>query len=188
LNLVTLNTGEVIDNPKYLAKSVNRIKILQRTLSRKKRDSKNRAKAKIALAKAWSKVRRQRDDYAHKVSAKLANNYTTVVFEKLTIDNMVKNHSLASAIMDATWGKLRQLTAYKVERRGGQVILVNPSGTSQKCSRCGCVVEKDLSIRTHECPSCGLVIDRDQNAALNILKLGLEQTHARSNHYLSDGR
>jgi putative transposase len=108
------------------------------------------------------------------VSAKLANNYTTVVFEKLTIDNMVKNHSLASAIMDATWGKLRQLTAYKVERRGGQVILVNPSGTSQKCSRCGCVVEKDLSIRTHECPSCGLVIDRDQNAALNILKLGLE--------------
>ena len=77
----------------------------------------------------------------------------------------------------ATWAELRQMTAYKVERRSGQVILVNPNGTSQKCSGCGAVVQKDLSIRTHECPSCKLVVDRDRNAAINILKLGLEQAH-----------
>ncbi|UVS68045.1 RNA-guided endonuclease InsQ/TnpB family protein [Nitrososphaera viennensis] len=113
-------------------------------------------------------------------SAKLAANYDTVVFEKLTIDNMVKNHSLASTIMDATWGKLREYTAYKVERRGGRTIIVTPNGTSQKCSGCWVVVEKDLSVRVHKCPSCGLTMDRDHNAALNILKLGLERARAEA--------
>jgi putative transposase len=108
------------------------------------------------------------------VSLKISSSYDVIVFEDLKATKMVKNHNLASAIMDATWAKLREMTAYKVERRGGQVILVNPSGTSQKCSRCNYVVRKDLSVRKHECPSCGLVIDRDHNAALNILKLGLE--------------
>jgi putative transposase len=103
-----------------------------------------------------------------------------VVFEKLNITNMVKNHYLAQAIMDATWAKLRQYTAYKVERCGGQVILVNPNGTSQKCSRCGVTTEEklDLDIRMFECHSCRLVLDRDLNAAINILKLGLEQVRA----------
>jgi putative transposase len=109
----------------------------------------------------------------------LADRFGIVVFENLNIDNMVRNHSLAKAIMGATWYKLRQYTAYKVERRGGRVILINPSGTSQKCSRCGNVVKKDLSVRIHEC-KCGLVLDRDHNAALNILKLGQELAHAET--------
>ena len=78
--------------------------------------------------------------------------------------------------MDATWGKLRVMTAYKAERRGGRVILVNPDGTSQKCSGCGGRVPKSLSERVHECMKCGLTIDRDINAARNILKLGLERS------------
>jgi len=80
--------------------------------------------------------------------------------------------------MGATWTSLRLKTAYKVESRGGRCIIVNPVGTSQKCSRCGEVVPKGLSIRVHECPKCGLVIDRDHNSAINILTLGLEQAHA----------
>ena len=91
---------------------------------------------------------------------------------------MMKNHSLASAILDATWAKLRRLTAYKAERRGGRVILVDPSGTSQVCSGCGETVRKDLSVRIHVCPCCGLVLDRDLNAARNILGRGLERAHA----------
>jgi putative transposase len=100
----------------------------------------------------------------------------------LNINNVVKNHNPASAIMDATWGKLRQMTAYKVEGRGGRVIVVNPNGTLQKCSGCGVVAETklDLSIRIFECHSCALVIDRDHNAAMNILKLGLERAHAET--------
>jgi putative transposase len=178
--LATLSDGATFPNLKALPKSVEKIKRLQQSLSRKKRNSKNRLKAKIALAKAWRKVRRQRDDVAHKVSHLLAEEYGTVVFEDLKIGRMVKNHSLASAILDATWGKLRQLTAYKAERRGRRVILVEPSGTSQVCSGCGEIVPKNLSVRTHICPRCGLVLDRDLNAARNILERGLERARAET--------
>ena len=176
-NLLALSNGELIPNPKFLEQSAEEIKHLQRELSRKKKDSKNRQKAKLSLAKAWRKVRRQRDDYAHKVSHKLASENNVIVFENLKVKNMTKNHNLASAIMDSAWGKLRRLTAYKAERR---VILVNPSGTSQKCSRCGEMVPKSLSERTHQCLKCGLTLDRDINAARNILKEGLEQSHAET--------
>jgi len=70
------------------------------------------------------------------------------------------------------------LTAYKVERRGGRVILVEPRGTSQRCSGCGEVVPKGLEKREHSCPNCDLVLDRDVNAARNILTAGLERARA----------
>jgi transposase len=72
--------------------------------------------------------------------------------------------------MDSSWGKLVQYTTFKAENAGKFVELVNPSGTSQSCSRCGVSVKKSLSVRIHRCPNCGLTIDRDVNAALNILK------------------
>ena len=95
---------------------------------------------------------------------------------------MVKNHNLASAIMDACWGKTRRLTAYKAERRGRRAILVNPSWTSQKCSACGVLNPqmKDLSKRVFECESCGLLLDRDVDAARNILKMGQGLTRAEA--------
>ena len=179
-NSIALSNGILIPNPKFLKQSSEKIKSLQRQLSRKKRGSENKEKAKLALAKSWRKVRRQREDFAHKLSHKIANENGTIVFEDLKIQNMVKNHSLASAIMDSTWGNLRQLTAYKAERRGGRVILVNPGGSSQKCSRCGEMVPKSLSERMHQCLRCGLTLDRDINAARNVLKVGLEQSHAET--------
>ncbi len=187
-NLVALSDGTRIDNPRFLKHSIDRIKSLQRRLSRKERGSNNREKAKLSLAKAWRKVKRQRDDFAHKLSDKLTKENQLMVFEDLRIGNMVKNRSLASAIMDATWGKMRQLTAYKAERRGGWVILINPGGTSQKCSGCGETVSKDLSTREHRCPRCGLVIDRDVNAARNILKAGLEQARVEGEPLLVQRR
>lgn len=174
INWITLSNGETILNTVDVKVQAQEIKSLQRQLSMKKKGSKNREKARKSLAKAWRRVRRQREDFTHKTSKKLADTYDMIIFEKLNINNMVKNHNLAAAIMEATWGKLRQMTTYKVERRGGQIIIVNPSGTSQKCSGCGVVVKKDLSVRRHECPNCKLVLDRDHNAALNILKLGQE--------------
>src|SRR3990172_6150593 len=180
-NIIPLSDGTLIDNPRFLNLSVERIKMLQRRLSRKKRGSNNREKAKLSLAKMWRKVRRQRDDFTHKLSDKLVKDNKTIVFEDLRIGNMVKNHSLASAIMDSTWGKLRQLTAYKAERRGGRVLLVNPSGSSQKCSRCGNEEEHlKLSDRVFRCSACGIIMDRDVNAARNILNLGLEQARAET--------
>ena len=152
-SLAALSDGTVFPNPKYLPRSVEQIKTLQRNLSRKKQGSNNRLKTKVALAKAWRMVRNRRTDNAHKVSHHLANHYSIIVFEDLHVPLMVKNHNLASAITDASWGQLRRLTAYKAERRGGRVTLVEPRGTSQKCSGCGEVVPKGLSERVHDCPN-----------------------------------
>jgi putative transposase len=174
-NAIALSDGKMIDGTRFLMKAEEKIKTLQKTLSRKKKGSKRREKARILLAKAWRKLRRKRDDFAHKISDKLAKQYGTIVFEDLNIRAMVKNRFLASAIMDSCWYKLRQLTVYKTERRGGRVIFVNPAGTSQKCSGCGEMVKKPLSERIHACPKCGLTLDRDVNAARNILALGLER-------------
>ncbi len=94
--------------------------------------------------------------------------------EDLNIKGMVRNHGLAKHIADAAWNKLITTTYYKAEWAGKRVELVNPSNTSQICSSCDQVVQKDLSERVHRCPFCGLTLDRDHNAALNILRLGLQ--------------
>ncbi len=88
------------------------------------------------------------------------NNYDHVVFEKLQIQNMLKNHCLAKSIVDASWSQLINLTIYKAEYAGKIVELVNPNGTSQTCI-CGYHVPKTLAVRVHSCPSCGLVLNRD---------------------------
>ncbi len=142
----------------------------------------------MLLAKTWRRLRRQRDDTAHKISKFLADTYSTIVFEELKIPNMVKNHHLASAIMDSAWGKLRTLTAYKAERPGGRVILVDPSGTSQECSGCGNVERLELSERRFGCSACGLILDRDVNAARNVLKRGLERARAEEQPLLVQRR
>jgi len=174
-NIIATSNRSIIESPKFIKQTEERTKKLQRELSRKKKSSRRREKTRILLAKAWRRVRRQRNDFAHKLSDKLTKEYGTIVFEDLNIKRMVKNHSLASAIMDSIWGKLRQYTVYKAERRGGRVIFVNPDGTSQKCSGCGELVPKKLSERVHKCSRCGLILDRDVNAARNILALGLER-------------
>lgn len=178
LNSIALSDGSTVENPRHLKQNADRIKNLQRQLSRKKKGSRNRDKVRTALAKTWRKVRHQRDDFAHKISHKLATDNGTIVFEDLKLRNMVKNHNLASAILDATWGKLRLLTAYKAKRRGGRVLLVQPNGTSQKCSGCDMVspIRLTLNDRVFRCEYCGLVLDRDINAARNILKMGLERS------------
>ena len=178
--VAALSDGRILPAPKLLSKSEVEIKSLQRSLSRKQKGSKNREKAKVSLEKAWRRLRNRRNDFTHKTSRFLTDNYGTIVFEDLKIPNMIKNHHLASAILDACWGKTRRLTVYKAERRGGRVILVEPRGTSQECSGCGRVVEKGLSERTHYCPFCGLELDRDVNAARNILARGLEQARAEA--------
>ena len=87
---------------------------------------------------------------------------------------MLHNHCLAKSISDVAWNMLVTLTSYKAESAGSMVVLVDPRNTSKMCSRCGLLVEKALSNRVHNCPQCGLSMDRDQNAAINILRLGLQ--------------
>ncbi len=120
------------------------------------------------------RITNKRDDFVQKLSLKLVKSYDLIAFEDLNINGMVKNHCLAKHIADAAWNKLITTTSYKAEWAGKRVELVNPSNTSQICSGCGPAVHKDLSERVHRCSFCGLTLDRDHNAALNILRLGLQ--------------
>jgi len=169
-----LSDGTVVDNPRFYRKSEKRLAHLQRGLSRKKKGSHNRNKARLKVARLHEHIQNQRTDFLHKASRKIADTYESVYVEDLKIRNMVKNHCLAKSICDAGWGRFIGMIAYKAESAGGRLVQVNPRNTTQNCSQCGELVKKSLSERIHDCPYCGLVVDRDQNASKNILKIGQE--------------
>jgi putative transposase len=170
-----LSDGEYFDNPRHLLKSEKKLSRTQRRLSRRVKGSKNRNKQRIEVAKVHRRIRRQRDDFLHKLSKQLVDNYGCIVFENLNIRGMLRNHKLAKHISDCAWNKLIQFTQYKAASAGVEVRLVNPRGTSQRCSGCGEVVPKTLADRVHCCPHCGLTEDRDLNAAKNICVAGAMQ-------------
>ncbi len=172
-SLVTLSTGKAIQYPKYYIKDEKKLAVAQRNLSRKKKGSSNRQKAKTKVARLHQKIQNHRDEFLHQISRKLADSADLIVFENLNIKGMLKNHRLAKHIQDHAWSKLIQFTQSKAAKAGKIVELVEARYTSQKCSQCGIMVPKTLAQRVHFCPNCGLEMDRDINASINIVTLGL---------------
>jgi putative transposase len=172
-SLVALSTGETVEYPRYYIQAENKLAVAQRNLSRKKKGSGNRLKAKIKVAKLHLKIQNHRDEFLHQVSRKIVDSADLIVFENLNIQGMLKNHHLAKHIQDHAWGKLIQFTQSKAAKAGKMVELVEARYTSQKCSQCGMMVPKTLADRVHLCPNCGLELDGDINASINIRTLGL---------------
>ena len=172
--LVADSNGQVIDNPKHARKSARKLASVQRKLAKCKKGSHRRKKAKQVVARIHERIANQRKDTLHKASHMYVKQYQTIIIEDLQVANMVRNHSLAFSIADASWGMFRQFLENKAESASRQVIAVAPHYTSQKCSACGEYVQKSLSVRTHVCPFCGYIADRDENAARNILQHGLQ--------------
>ena len=170
--LVADSEGNTIQAPKMFRKTEAKLAKQQRILSRRVKGSNGRRKAREIVAKTHLKISRQRKDFLHKVSHKYAQ-YDLIAVEKLNIKGMLKHHHLAKSISDASWNMLLRLIRYKAENAGSYFVEVHPRYTSQKCSGCGAMVQKSLSVRTHICPECSLIIDRDHNASLNILRLGM---------------
>jgi putative transposase len=170
----TLSNGTEIDNPRFFRTEEKRLAKAQKKLSKATKGSPERRKQRKVVARVHERITNKRKDFAHQVSRYLVDNFGVVVFEKLNIRGMLKNHCLAKSIADASWSQLVNYTAYKAENAGRKCIQVNPRNTSQMCSHCGELVEKDLSVRIHNCEGCGLVLDRDHNAAINVLALGLQ--------------
>lgn len=171
----TDSSGEKIDNPRFLRRDEKKLKKLQRRLSRTKKGSKNRIKARNRLGRAHLSVSRRRNDWVCKLAQRVVQSNDLVAVENLKVRNMVKNHHLAKSISDAAWHGFREWLEYFGKVYGVPVIAVEPKFTSQNCSNCGEKVVKTLSARTHSCPRCKYVADRDENAAINILKLALKQ-------------
>jgi putative transposase len=162
---------EKFPNPKYFQKSLRRLKIRQRRLSRKVKGSNNRNKSRIRVARIHEKVANQRLDYQHKISLKLTCENQAIGVEDLNIKGMVKNRKLSKQISDVAWGQFLALLEYKGDLYGCEINRVDrffPS--SKRCSNCG-YIKEDLILKDREwdCPECYTHHDRDINAAQNIL-------------------
>jgi len=174
-SLIATSDGDKIANPKHFKQLRKKLRRVQKALSRKQKGSNNRHKARLQVAKVHAQITDARKDFLHKLTTQLVRENQTIVVEDLAIKNMVKNHKLALAISDASWGELIRQLAYKCEWYGRELIKIDrwfPS--SKRCGNCGHIVDKlSLNIREWECPKCGTNHDRDVNAANNILAAGL---------------
>nr|WP_321498578.1 transposase [uncultured Methanolobus sp.] len=179
-SFATLSDGTAIPNPRFFRLEEKELAKAQRKLSKVAKGSPERKKAIRVVQRVHERIANKRYDFIHQLSRQLVDDYSFIAFEDLNIKNMLKNHCLAKSILDAAWNMLISATKYKAESAGSLVALVNPANTSKMCSRCGLLVEKTLADRTHKCNSCGLVLDRDHNAAINILRLGLQSVGIES--------
>jgi putative transposase len=174
-----LSTGCPVENPRFYRQEEPALARAQRNLSDAEKGSPARIRARKIVCLVHERITNKREDFVQKLSRSLVNRFGVVCFEDLNIQKMTKDRMVAKSIMDAAWAKLIQYTTYKAEDAGRRVVMVDPRNTSRMFSRCGQIVEKDLSVRIHKCPHCGYSADRDLNAAINILRLGTQSLSGR---------
>ena len=173
-----LNDGTKFENPKFLVNNEKRLKLLQKSLSRKVYGSKNYEKAKIRLAKFHEYIANCRKDYLHKISIQLVREYDVICVETLQVKKMLMKKDNSKDISDVSWYEFVRQLEYKCLWHGkilSKIDTFYPS--SQLCSNCGYrnyALRGNTSIREWTCPECGVHHDRDINAAINILNEGLE--------------
>ena len=174
-DFVTTSNGETFDNLNFKKSKIERLKRLQRQLSKKKKGSNNRNKARIKLAKVYQKINNQKQYYLHEVSNILINENKVICMEDLNVKGMVKNHKLAESIQQMNFGNFRRMLEYKSKWYGRNIVFVDRFYPSSKtCNHCGYINKKlKLSDRQWYCSDCGKVIDRDYNAACNIRDEGI---------------
>ena len=174
-DFVITSDGEVFNNPHFKKSQSDKIKRLQRQLSRKQKGSNNRNKARIRLTKAYKKINDKKQYYLHQVSNTLINENQVICMEDLNVKGMLRNHKLAESIQEMDFGEFKRILEYKANWYNRKIVYVDRFYPSSKtCHNCG-YINKDLKLSDRQwvCPQCGEVIERDYNAALNILEEGL---------------
>lgn len=158
----------------YIAKTKQLLKVKQKQFARTEKSSKNHEKLRLQVARLYSKLTRQRNEYYHLVSRFLIDNYDSIYVEDLSSKNMLQNRKLSRAIHEAAWSTLTRMIAYKSSWAGRTYQRISRWYPSSKtCSSCDYKLEKlDLGTREWTCPNCGSFHDRDINAAKNILRVG----------------
>lgn len=168
------SNGNKSGNPKFTKQRERQLKRAQQKLSRCQKGSNNKVKARLRVAKIHAKIADSRNDFTHKLTTNLIQDNDLIAMEDLQVKNMIRNHCLAKAISDVSWGRIEQQLTYKAELSGRELIKIDkffPS--SKRCSVCGFILNKlNLSVRSWLCPECKTRHDRDENAAKNILQAG----------------
>ena len=176
--LAVCSDGRTFDNPKNLRKSLNRLALLQKRLSRRQKGSSNRNKARIKVARLQERISNQRKDTLHKITYTLTHDsqVRTICMEDLHVKGMTRNHHLAQSVADASFGMFLTMLEYKCKWYGVNFVKIDRFAPSSKtCGKCGYVYKGlKLSVRSWTCPNCGMVHDRDYNAACNIKEFGLK--------------
>lgn len=176
-SFAVLSDGSKIENPRFFKTEEKSLAKAQRKLSKCEKDTPERIKRRKVVARVHERIWNRRDDFTHKVSRRIVNEYGIICVEDLHIRNMISNKQkvrLAKSIQDVAWGEFFNKLLYKAENAGKTVVKVNPAYTSQDCSECGTRKVVPLSERVYDCGSCGLNMDRDHNAARNVLRLGIQ--------------
>ena len=187
-DIVITSTGVKTGNPRFIKNAQRNLKRNQKALSRCKKGSKGRAKARLLVAKAHERVAFARDDFQHKLSRQLIDENQAVIVETLKVKNMLKNHCLARSIADAGWHSLVTKLDYKSKQAGKHLVKIDQWFASSKtCSSCDRKQEGMLlNIRSWTC-ECGYVADRDINAAVNVKKQGILKLKAEGLSVSADG-
>ncbi|WP_316759363.1 RNA-guided endonuclease TnpB family protein, partial [Streptomyces herbicida] len=174
-----LSDGSKIVSPRFLRRAEKKLKRLQRELSRKAKGSKNRAKARIKVARQHAKAADRRRDWHHKASTQIIRDNQAVYVEDLAVSGLGRTR-LAKSVHDAGWSAFIGMLEYKAALHGRVFAKVDRAfPSSQVCSACGFRDgPKPLHVREWTCGECGTVHDRDHNAARNVLFEGRRKVAA----------
>ena len=177
-SLVVCSDGRTFENTKNLQRSLHRLAMLQKRLSRKQKGSANRDKARVKIARLQEHISNCRKDNLHKITHTLTHDsqVRTICMEDLNVKGMQRNHHLAQAVVDASFGMFLTMLEYKCRWYGVNLIKIDRFAPSSKtCGKCGHIYKGlKLSERSWTCPECGTHHDRDFNAACNIKEFGLK--------------
>ena len=174
-DFIVTSDGEVFDNLHFKKSESDKLKRLQKQLSRKENNSNNRNKTRIKLAKIYKRITDKKQYYLHQISNYLIDENQVICMEDLNVSGMLQNHKLAESIQELNFGEFKRMLEYKANWYGRKLIFVDRFYPSSKtCNHCGYVNKKlKLSDRQWVCPDCGEIIERDYNAALNIRDEGI---------------
>lgn len=172
--LLTDSEGRTVKNPRQTQKYEKRLRLEQRSLTRKKKGSKRRDKQKLKLAKLYKKIHNTRKDFLDKLSKDIVQHNHIIICEDLKVSNMVKVSTLSKHISDASWSSFFYMLNYKAVFYEKLFVQVDPKYTSQTCSCCGCIAKENRQSQSKfECITCGHQQNADHNAALNIKSQGM---------------
>jgi len=171
--LATCSDGVVYENPRSLKRSLDHLKRLQRSVSRKKRGSRNRQKAVRRVQRLHYRIACLRADTLHKATTDIVKYHDVIGIETLNVSGMLRNRRLSRAISDASMSEFLRQIRYKAEWKSTEIVEAPRFYPSSKtCSSCGNVDrEFKLGMDVYRCGVCGLVLGRDLNAAINLKNL-----------------